>query len=450
MKRIRLGEEGADAALDALAGSAEGALREAEEVARPIVEGVRDGGDAALLRYTKEFDGAALAAGEIEVPRAEWERAAETLPAEAREALALAAGRIRAFHEACLPRTIEFAPAPEERLSLAPIPLSRVGLYAPGGRAVYPSTVLMSAVPARAAGVEEIVLCTPPSAGGEAPPAVLAAAALAGVDRVFRAGGAQAVAAMAYGTETVPRVDKIVGPGNVYVSAAKRLVRGAVEVDKDAGPSEVVVILDDPARAEWAAADLLAQAEHDPGAMAVGVGIGPEAADALAAEIEAQSARAPRREVIERALAGRGAVLEARDREEALAAAERLAPEHLELLIERAGEAAGRIRNAGAIFCGPWSPAPMGDYIAGPNHVLPTGGAARYASPLGVHDFLKWTSRIELGPGAAARLAGPAAALADLEGLPAHARALRLRIPSGEGAIPGGEGASGAPPEDGG
>jgi len=429
VRRIRWGAAGAEAALEALAAAGGGALAAAEEAVRPIVEAVRAEGDAALLRYTRELDGVSLEAGRLAVPPEEMEEALRALPAPLRDALALAAERIGAFHEAQRPSPVVTAPGPGERLALRPIPLRRVGLYVPGGRAAYPSTVLMGALPARAAGVAEIALCTPPGKDGRIPGAVLAAARLAGVGRVFRCGGAQAVAAMAFGTATLPRVDKIVGPGNVYVSAAKRLVRGAVEVDKDAGPSEVVVLLSEARWAAWAAADLLAQAEHDPGAMAVGVAVGAEVADALEGEVRAQLAREPRREAIEGTLARRGALVEARSREEALAVAERLAPEHLEILWEGAEAAAGRVRNAGAIFCGPWSPAPLGDYLAGTNHVLPTGGAARYASPLGVLDFLKWSSEVSLDAPAAARLAGPAAALAELEGLPAHARALRLRLP---------------------
>ncbi len=430
MRRLRAGDADALALLAASAGEE---MAEAEVAVRPIVDAVRAEGDAALLRYTERFDEASLRAEELVVSREELEAAESGVPAEAREALSLAAARIRAFHQACRPEKVRMEPGPGELLELIPTPLRRAGLYAPGGRAAYPSTVLMNAMPARAAGVEELILCTPPSADGSLPPAVLLAARLAGVDRVIRAGGAQAVAAMAYGTETVPRVEKIVGPGNVYVSAAKRLVRGVVEVDKDAGPSEVVVVLDAPRWAGWAAADLLAQAEHDPGAMAVGVAVGAEAASALLAEVEARLPREPRRKVIEQVLTRRGAVVEARDREEALAVAEHLAPEHLELLIEGAAEAAERMRNAGAVFVGPWSPVPAGDYIAGPNHVLPTGGTARFSSPLGVLDFIKWTNRVRLSEEAVSRLAGPAAVLADLEGLPAHARALRLRASEGEG-----------------
>jgi histidinol dehydrogenase len=428
MRRIRLGAPGAEDALDTIAAAGAEAIAGAEAAAGPILEAVRREGDAALLRYTQELDGVSLEPGGIPVSEAEMKRARDALPAGVRDALALAAGRIRAFHLATLPKPVFHSTGPGERLALVPTPLHRVGLYAPGGRAAYPSTVLMSAIAAEAAGVEEIVLCTPPARDGSVPPPVLAAAGLAGVGCIFRAGGAQAIAAMACGTATVPRVEKITGPGNVYVSAAKRLVRGEVEVDKEAGPSEVAVVLDDARWAAFAAADMLAQAEHDPEAMAVGIGVGRAAADALAEELEKQIADEPRREVIEQALARRGAVAEVGNLKEALAAAERLAPEHLQLMVAGAEEVAAGVRNAGAIFCGPWSPVPAGDYIAGPNHVLPTGRAARFSSPLGVLDFMKWTGRVSLSREAMARLAAPAAVLADLEGLPAHARSLRLRL----------------------
>ncbi|MEE8246716.1 MAG: histidinol dehydrogenase, partial [Alphaproteobacteria bacterium] len=335
---------------------------DAEEKVAPILDDVRNYGDTALCRYTKIYDFVELAPERIAVPEEEIREALDAQPPEVIDALKLAAGRIRAFHEACLPKVIETAPAPGERLALRPIPLRRAGLYVPGGRGAYPSTVLMSAIPAAVAGVEEIVICSPPDGEGNIAPSVLAAASLTGVKRIFRAGGAQAIAAMAYGTATIEKVDKIVGPGNIFVAAAKRLVRDVADVDKDAGPSEVVVILDDPARAEWAAADMIAQAEHDPSAMAVGVAIGKEAADMLDREIERQTAEAARREVVEESLKGQGAIVEAATLEEAIEAAERLAPEHLELLIERPGEAAAKIRNAGAIFLGPWSPASFGDY----------------------------------------------------------------------------------------
>lgn len=427
MRRIQWGEENAMSDLDKLPFAGEKVFKSAEEKVSPILDNVRHHGDIALKEYTKKFDFVDLDAEDISVPEREIQGALESLTSDVRDALLLAEERIRAFHEACLPKEIEFVPAPGERFILRPIQLERVGLYVPGGRAAYPSTVLMSAIPAKAAGVKEIIMCSPPNRKGAIARSVLAAAALSGVTRIFRVGGAQAIGAMAYGTITIAKVDKIVGPGNIFVSAAKRLVRNVTEVDKDAGPSEVVVVLDDSRHAEWAAADLLAQAEHDPAAMAVGVAVGTKVADQLEAEVERQVATALRREVISDALKDQGAIVEVATREEALAVADRLAPEHLELMVEHPGEAAAGIRNAGAILCGPWSAAPFGDYLAGPNHVLPTGKTARFASPLGVFDFLKWSSITELGPEAASRLAGPAAALADLEGFPAHARSLRLR-----------------------
>ena len=427
MRRFSYGAENFGAEIERLSLSGEDAFSRVEDGVRAIIERVRAGGDDALAELTKKFDGVSLDPESLVVGPEEMARALDALPPETLDALNLAEERIRAFHEAQVPRKIMVEQTPGERLSLEPTALARVGLYAPGGTAVYPSTVLMNAVPARVAGVGELVLCTPPGPNGEVPAAVLAAAHLAGLERVVRVGGAQAVAAMAYGTRSVPRVDKIVGPGNVYVATAKRIVRGRVEIDKEAGPSEVVVLLDDVALAEWAAADLLAQAEHDAQAMAVGVCLGAEVADALEEEMESQLRIALRSEEIAQALENRGAIIEVASREQALEVAEMLAPEHLEILMERAEEAARGIRNAGAVFCGPWSPVPLGDYIAGPNHVLPTGGAARFASPLGVYDFIKWTSKVCFDEDAAARLAEPAARLADLEGLPAHARALRLR-----------------------
>ena len=427
MRRFSYGAENFGAEIERLSLSGEDAFSRVEDGVRAIIERVRAGGDDALVELTKKFDGVSLDPESLVVGEEEMARALDALPPETLDALKLAEERIRAFHEAQVPRKITVEQTPGERLSLEPTALARVGLYAPGGTAAYPSTVLMNAVPARVAGVGELVLCTPPGESGEVPAAVLAAAHLAGLERVVRVGGAQAIAAMAYGTRSVPRVDKMVGPGNVYVAAAKRIVRGRVEIDKEAGPSEVVVLLDDAALAEWAAADLLAQAEHDAQAMAVGVCLGAGVADALKEEMERQLRIAMRSEEIAQALENRGAIIEVASREQALEVVEMLAPEHLEILMERAEEAARGIRNAGAVFCGPWSPVPLGDYIAGPNHVLPTGGAARFASPLGVYDFIKWTSKVCFDKDAAARLAEPAARLADLEGLPAHARALRLR-----------------------
>lgn len=413
---------------------------EANEVVAPIIKEFYEAGsvdmgpeeerDQVLLRLTEKFDGVALTPDQIEISADEMSEALDSLESGILEAIELAAKRIRAFHEATLPHEIVTEPGPGERLVLRPSPLRRVGLYAPGGGAIYPSTVLMNATAAKVAGAGEIVLCTPPDKEGRVHPSVMAAARVAGVDRMFRIGGAQAIAAMAFGTASIPRVDKIAGPGNVYVAAAKRLVRDTVDIDKDAGPSEVVVVIDGPAHADWAAADMIAQAEHDEDAMAVGLAVGGAAAEALADAVERQLAHEDhdgRRGIIGRALDHRGAIFEVKNLDEALDAVETLAPEHLELFIEEAEAFAGKVRNAGAIFCGRWGTVPLGDYVVGTNHVLPTGRAARFASPLGVLDFIKWTSVVSFTEEGAGPLIEPAARLADLEGLPAHARALRLR-----------------------
>lgn len=421
---------------------------DAEEAVRAIVGEFRDSGplaeqggmaevnekkEEALLHFTEKFDGPNPNSYKIAVTEDEMKEALDSLEGGIREALELAAGRIRSFHEAGLPQPVDID-RPGEKLSLRPTPLRRVGLYVPGGTAVYPSTLLMGALAAKAAGVEEVVVCTPPGKDGGVPASVLAAAAIAGVDKMFRAGGAQAIAAMAYGTASIPRVDKIAGPGNEYVAAAKRLVRDTVDIDKDAGPSEVVVVIDDAAIADWAAADMIAQAEHDEDAMAVGLAVGAGVAGALADAVERQLAHEDhegRRGIIERVFENRGAIFKVNNLDEALEAVETLAPEHLELMIEGAEDFAAKVRNAGAIFCGRWGTVPLGDYVAGTNHVLPTGRAARFASPLGVLDFIKWTSVVSFTEEGAGPLIEPAARLADLEGFSAHARALRLRLEDG-------------------
>ena len=312
------------------------------------------------------------------------------------------------------------------RLGLRVSALERVGLYVPGGKAAYPSTVLMNAIPAKVAGVRELVMVAP-APGGERNAFVLAAAELAGVDRVFAIGGAQAIAALAFGTETVPRVDKIVGPGNAYVAEAKRQVFGEVGIDLIAGPSEILLIGDGSAPADWAAMDLFSQAEHDERAQALLVSPQEAYLDAVAEAIARRLPAMGRRSVIEASLAGRGALVRVRDLEEACEIANRVAPEHLELLVENPQALVPKLRHAGAIFLGRYSSEAIGDYCAGPNHVLPTAGTARFSSPLGVYDFQKRTSLVEVSAEGAAALGRLAAQLADLEGLPAHARAARMR-----------------------
>ena len=389
-----------------------------------IIAAVRERGDSALLDYSRRFDrSTAQAVAELEVPRSRAEQALRELAAEPAGALRHALERIRSFHERQLQKSWEYSESDATRLGQRVTPLARVGLYVPGGKAAYPSTVLMNAVPAKVAGVRELIMVSPNPG-----PMVLAAAALAGVDRIVSIGGAQAVAALAFGTASIPRVDKIVGPGNVYVAEAKRQVFGQVGIDMVAGPSEILVICDAGTPADWVAMDLFSQAEHDEAAQAIVLSPDAGHLDAVAAAIARLLAEMPRREIIERSLQGRGALIETRDLAEACAIADRIAPEHLELAVRDPHEWLPRLHNAGAIFVGRWSSEAIGDYCAGPNHVLPTAGTARFSSPLGVYDFQKRTSVIEVSRAGAERLGRVAAALAEEEGLHAHARSARLRF----------------------
>ncbi len=393
---------------------------EAEVVARDIIAAVRERGDAAVAELTLRHEGRSLTDFELS-PEARRAAAAE-IPADLRAALELAADNIRAFHET--QRSGDTGLHREDlRLTSRVRPLARVAVYAPGGTAAYPSSVLMTAIPAKVAGVPEVILFTPrPSS------VVLLAAQLAQVDRVFAIGGAQAIAAAALGTAQVPRVDKIVGPGNAYVTAAKRQVFGLVDIDGIAGPSEILVLADADADPELIAADLLAQAEHDTLACAVVVTDAPALVARIHAALAAQLETLPRREIAARALADHGAIVLVDDRDAMVAAANAYAPEHLELLIEDPRALVDRLHTAGAIFVGPWTPEAAGDYTAGPSHVLPTAGAARFASPLGVHDFLKITSVLELGPAALRAQSQAIVRIARAEGLEAHARAVLLRL----------------------
>jgi histidinol dehydrogenase len=410
----------------------------AERVAREIVAEVRRGGDRALLRYTRRFDGVRLAAASLRVPERELRAAAEGLPRRVRRALELAASRIRAFHRRQLQASWRYRDRAGLVLGQNVTPLGRVGVYVPGGRAAYPSSVLMNVIPARVAGVAEVIMVSPAGRGGFHP-AVLAAAQIAGVSAVYRVGGAQAVAALAYGTRTVPRVDKIVGPGNAFVQAAKRAVYGQVDVDSTAGPSEVLVIAGAGANPAWVAADLLAQAEHGSGdECALLLTPSARLARAVQEEVERQLPALPRRDDIARVLARRGALVVVRAMAEAIELAEEIAPEHLELMVERPESVARRLRNAGAIFCGPFAPAPLGDYVAGPNHVLPTGGSARFFSPLGTYDFVKRTSVVGASARALRALSPAIETLAEVEGYGAHAAAVRIRFASPARGRPGG------------
>ncbi len=400
-----------------------------EAAVAAILDNVRQRGDVAVLEYTRRFDAvAADAMAELTLSAGELEQALGRLPRARREALEQAAARIRAYHERQRQDSWSYEEADGTLLGQQVTPLDRVGLYVPGGKAAYPSSVLMNAIPAKVAGVRELIMVVP-TPGGEKNDLVLAAAAISGVDRVFTIGGAQAVAALAYGTATVPQVDKIVGPGNAYVAAAKRRVFGVVGIDMVAGPSEILVLCDGRTSADWVAMDLFSQAEHDELAQAILVTPDEPFLDAVHRSMERQLADMPRRDVIRASLEGRGALVLVRNLEEACEIANRVAPEHLELSVEDPHRWLPRIRHAGAIFLGRYTSEALGDYCAGPNHVLPTSRTARFSSPLGVYDFQKRSSLIEVSREGAETLGRIAAELAEGEGLSAHARAATYRIP---------------------
>lgn len=399
-----------------------------ERAVAEILAAVHAQGDAAVLDYTRRFDHLDVRTmSELTLPRQELDAALEGLPKSQRAALEQAAARLQTYHHKQLASSWEYTEADGTRLGQKITPLDRVGLYVPGGKAAYPSSVLMNAVPAKVAGVGELIM-TVPTPRGEKNALVLAAAALAGVDRVLTIGGAQAVAALAYGTQTIPQVDKIVGPGNAYVASAKRRVFGVVGIDMIAGPSEVLVITDGSTEPDWIAMDLFAQAEHDELAQAILLCADPQFIEAVAASIARLLPQMSRREVIAASLTGRGALIEVRDLDEACAIANRIAPEHLELSVAEPKPLVDKIRHAGAIFLGRYTSESIGDYCAGPNHVLPTSRSARFSSPLGVYDFQKRTSIIEVSAPGADKLGRIAATLAHGEGLTAHARAAELRL----------------------
>ncbi len=402
-----------------------------EERVGAILADVRSRGDAAVLEYTQRFDGlTASSVAQLEIPRSELQAALNAITPAQRSALDAAAARVRSFHqrqlEAC-GRSWSYRDEDGTLLGQKVTPLDRVGIYVPGGKAAYPSSVLMSAVPAKVAGVGEIVMVVP-TPKGERNPLVLAAAFVAGVDRVFTVGGAQAVGALAYGTATVPAVDKITGPGNAYVASAKRRVFGKVGIDMIAGPSEILVLADGSTPPDWVAMDMFSQAEHDE--MAQSILLCPDAA--YIAEVKAAIERLlpgmPRRDVIRASLEGRGALIQTRSMEESCAISNRIAPEHLEVSSRDPQRWEPLLKHAGAIFLGAFTSESLGDYCAGPNHVLPTAGTARFSSPLGIYDFQKRSSLIEVSE-AGAQVLGPIAAeLAYGEGLPAHARAAEMRL----------------------
>ncbi|MGA0200832.1 MAG: histidinol dehydrogenase, partial [Prochlorotrichaceae cyanobacterium] len=399
-----------------------------EATVREVLQNARRQGDAALLRYTEEFDQATLTVETLRVGGAELDTAYQQVSKELLDAIRLALHRIQAFHEQRIPRSwVEFG---EDGIVLGKryTPVDRAGLYVPGGQAAYPSTVLMNAVPAKVAGVPRIVMVTPPGRGGqEINPAVLVAAQEAGIEEIYRVGGAQAIGALAYGTATIPKVDVVTGPGNIYVTLAKKQVYGLVGIDSLAGPSEVLVIADDQANPVYVAADLLAQAEHDSLAAAILITPHLELAKAVAAEVTQQLADHPRKVITEKAIAHYGLAIVTENLAEAIELSNQFAPEHLELEVEDPWSVLDQVRHAGAIFLGSSTPEAVGDYLAGPNHTLPTSGSARYASALGVETFLKHSSLIEYTPQALHKVAGAIDLLATTEGLHSHAQSVRLR-----------------------
>jgi len=398
-----------------------------DQAVRVIIEDVVAKGDEALIDYTYRFDGLALQPETLRISDQEIDAAEAQCPKEALEALALAKERIEIYHQAQRPQDSQTTDALGVTLGWRWTAIESVGLYVPGGRASYPSSVLMNAVPAKVAGVPRIAMVVP-TPRGETNPLVLAAARLAGVDEVFRIGGAQAVAALAYGTETVKPVAKIVGPGNAYVAAAKRRVFGQVGIDMIAGPSEVLILADSHANPDWIAADLLAQAEHDPAAQSILVTDSPTLADAVEQAVERQLQTLPKAEIAGASWRDFGAIILIDTLENAIPLVDRLAPEHLEIETENAEELAAQVRNAGSIFLGSYTPEAIGDYVGGPNHVLPTARSARFSSGLGVLDFMKRSSILKCDP-AALRALGPAAiALGRSEGLEGHARSVAIRL----------------------
>jgi len=431
MRILRTGDRGFQEQFAAVVNRGKEGFETVEGLVRAILEGVRTRGDEALMEYTKRFDGVDLSPSQLRVPQEEIERASEKLPKEDLDTLKLAAERIASFHRRQLVNSWFDSTADGITLGQMVTPLRRIGAYIPGGENPYPSTVLMTLIPAKIAGVSELIMVSPVY-GGKGITPVLAAAGIAGATSVFRVGGAQGVAALAYGTESVPKVDKIVGPGNVYVATAKRMVFGEVGIDMVAGPSEICVLADGHAAPASVAADLLSQGEHDERALLLLIVLSEAYARVVNEEVEIQLKQLRKREVVERSLGGHGAIIIARDVSEAIDLINEVAPEHLELIVETPWELLGRVRNAGAIFLGPYTPETMGDYLAGTNHVLPTGGTSRFSSPLGVDDYLKKTNIISFSQEALIKFREHVLRMAAMEGLDAHGRAVEVRFPAKE------------------
>jgi histidinol dehydrogenase len=428
--RLSTGMPDFEARFAALLGAKREVSEDVDRAAAAIIADIRARGDAALIEYSRRFDRVDLAALGLRVAAGDIAAARAACDPKALAALDFAAARIRAYHARQKPADLAFEDALGVRLGWRWSAIRAVGLYVPGGSASYPSSVLMNAIPAKVAGVERLAMVVP-APDGTIAPLVLAAAELGGVDEIYRVGGAQAIAALAYGTESIRPVSKIVGPGNAYVAAAKRQVFGQVGIDMVAGPSEVVIIADASANAEWIAADLLAQAEHDPAAQSVLITDDAALGAAVVTALAGQLALLPRREIAAASWRDNGAVILVRDMAEAAALADRLAPEHLEIMTRAPDAVAATIREAGAIFLGGHTPEAIGDYVGGSNHVLPTARSARFASGLGVLDFMKRTSLLACGPDQLAALGPAAIALGEAEGLTAHARSVAIRLNHG-------------------
>ncbi len=425
MRMLQSRTKGFEQDLVAILCQRQGEMTGVEEAVRGIIAGVRQKGDRALIQYTREFDGVEISLKEMEVPREAWARAQKGIAKDALRSLERAAGQIESFHRHQL-RPSWFDSAEGMVRGQLVRPLARAGVYVPGGKAAYPSSLLMNVIPAKVAGVSEVVVVTPPSREG-VNPAILAAAELAGADRVLMVGGAQAIAALAFGTEMVPQVDIIVGPGNAYVTAAKRLLYGVVMVDMVAGPSEILVLADGSTPARFIAADLLSQAEHDEQAWPILVTSSPGFAQEVERELVELLKTLPRQEIITACLERHGLIIIVKDVSEGMGIANRIAPEHLELALQDPLGWLGEVENAGAVFLGAYTPEAVGDYMGGPNHVLPTAGTARFFSPLGVENFVKRTNVLSFTRQALAGTQEDVARLARLEGLEAHARAVEVR-----------------------
>lgn len=426
MKIIKYNDAAYSQEIDALVRRCEVDFQSQDDTVRTILEAVKQDGDEALLRYTNQFDQTDYKLSDIEVQPEEIQEAYNQVELAELDAMKLAADNIERFHARQVQESWEYKEG-EVTLGQAIRPLSVVGIYVPGGKASYPSSVLMNAIPARVAGVEQVIMCSP-TPRGEVSPHSLVAADIAGVNRIFKVGGAQAVAAMALGTDTLPRVDKIVGPGNIYVALAKRMVFGLVDIDMIAGPSEILVVADDSARPDFIAADLLSQAEHDEEAVPILVTPSESLAKATLEELEKQKSQSKRTAIIEESLNNKCRLFVTASLAEALDLADRIAPEHLELAVVNPRECSRQIKNAGAIFLGHYTPEAVGDYLAGPNHVLPTSGTARFSSPLGVYDFIKRTSLISYSREALAQSGKACQTLAEMENLDAHSRAVQIRL----------------------